>query len=241
MTEQTEAAFFDVDGTLTRGATLFRFLEFLLTAEGAPSSVYRAERQRLKAMTAMGVPRERTNRAYFENYAGRGAAYVARLAQEWYQAETRQGGLFHPAVLEACRRHSAAGRLTVLASGSFPALLAPIAAGLKADAVLCTRPEIRGGRYTGAVVRPMVGEEKARAVRRLAEDRAIALERSWAYGDHASDLPFLQVVGHPVVVGTGEPRLLAPALARPGWRRLPGAAAPSPVPAVPWAVRRRAA
>ncbi|MFC4606532.1 HAD family hydrolase [Streptomyces maoxianensis] len=227
MTPPAVAAFFDVDGTLTTGTTLFRFLEYRLAADGFPPSAYRGARQRLKAMTAVGVPRAVTNRAYFENYANLTEARVAAVAEDWFRAELRQGGFFNPAAVAAFRSHAAAGDLTVLVSGSFPACLAPMARYLGADLVLCSQPEIRDGRYTGAVHAPMIGVEKASAVRRLVAERAVSAAHSWAYGDHDSDLPLLELVGFPVVVGD-EDRVLADRAARLGWRRLPGAAVPPP-------------
>ncbi len=120
------AAFFDVDGTLTTATTLFRFLEYWLALDGQPPHVYRHERQRLRAMTAAGVPRTETNRAYFARYAGQDALDVAEAAEDWFRAEMRAGGFLHEPALEALYRHQAAGEPVVLVSGSFPALLAPL-------------------------------------------------------------------------------------------------------------------
>jgi phosphoserine phosphatase len=44
------------------------------------------------------------------------------------------------------------------------------------------------------------GAGKAAAVRELAAERRIDLVRSTAYSDSHTDLPFLEVVGHPVAV-----------------------------------------
>jgi HAD superfamily hydrolase (TIGR01490 family) len=104
-------------------------------------------------------------------------------------------------VLAALWRHAAAGDLTLLVSGSFPACLDPIARYVGADVVLCSLPEIRDGRYTGRIAVPMLGEAKAAAVRGAAAEHGVLLAESHAYGDHASDLPILDLVGHPVVVG----------------------------------------
>ncbi|MBR7672303.1 HAD-IB family phosphatase, partial [Streptomyces daliensis] len=159
------AAFFDVDGTLTTGTTLFRFLEYRFAAEGRPAHAYRHERQRLRAMTSGGVPRTETNRAYFASYAGLDASYVAELAAEWFSGELAHGGFLHgPAVAALCE-HQAAEEPVVLVSGSFPAALAPLARHLRVDAVLATEPEIVGGRYSGRVHTPMIGRAKADAAR----------------------------------------------------------------------------
>ena len=127
--------------------------------------------------------------------------------------------MFNKRVLTTLRRHHRAGEVIVLVSGSFPPCLDPIAAFVCADLVLCSRPQVREGRYTGDLAVPMVGERKAAAVRAEAAARGIALEHSLAYGDHLSDLPLLDLVGHPVVVGD-DPSLRDLAIRR-GWTRWP--------------------
>ncbi|MER7574337.1 HAD-IB family hydrolase [Streptomyces sp. NPDC126514] len=195
------AAFFDVDGTVINVTSMFRFLEFRLAAEGHPPSAYRYERQRLKAMTAAGVPRAETNRAYFASYAGADARAVAALAEQWFRAELDQGAFFNDQVVAALRGHQRAGDLVVLVSGSFRACLAPIARHLDADIVVCSDPETAYGVYTGQVERPMIGEAKADAVRTLGTTGGLDLAASTAYGDHGSDLPLLRMTGRAVVVG----------------------------------------
>ena len=195
------AAFFDVDGTVINATSMFRFLEFRLAAEGHPPSAYQHERQRLKAMTAAGVPRSETNRAYFASYAGADVRAVAALAEEWFRAELDRGGFYNDQVVEALRAHRRAGDLIVLVSGSFRDCLAPIARHLDADVVLCTDPETAHGQYTGRVARPMIGEAKAEAIHALTDRAALDLTASTSYGDHVSDLPLLRTTGRAVVVG----------------------------------------
>lgn len=219
------AAFFDVDGTLTGRTTLFDFLAFDMARRGLPPGEYRAAREHLAALTAAGAPRTATNREYFRLFAGRRAAELAELGRAWFRAALAEGGFFLPEALAAYRGHRRRGELTVLVSGSFAPCLDPIAAWLGADAVLCTRPETRAGRYTGRVRAPMVDDEKARAVRRLARARGLDLTRCHGYADHASDLPFLRAVGLPAVVG-GDPRMRAEAVHN-GWSVIEPGAAPA--------------
>ncbi|MFI5809206.1 HAD family hydrolase [Streptomyces sp. NPDC051561] len=225
----TRIAFFDVDGTLTAGTTLFRFLRHYLAARGHGAHEYDERRQRLAAMTAVGIPRERTNRAYFDNFRGAEAATVTRLAQEWFEAERRLGGFFHQPVLAALREHRRRGDRTVLVSGSFPACLGPLAEHLGVDDVWCTPPEIVNGRYTGGLLGPpMIGDAKADAVRLCASAHRIPPDACVAYGDHLSDLPMLRATGTAVVVGR-DPELLAHAATR-SWGLLPAAPPPPPLP-----------
>lgn len=213
------AAFFDVDGTVINVTSMFRFLEFRLAAEGRPPSAYRHERQRLKAMTAAGVPRTETNRAYFASYAGVGVREVAALAEDWFRTELGRGAFFNEQVVTALRRHQRDGDLVVLVSGSFRACLAPIARHLNADIVVCSDPETERGRYTGEVHRPMIGEAKAEAIRALTTTGALNLAESTSYGDHVSDLPLLRLTGRAVVVGD-DPELREQAR-RHGWQVWP--------------------
>ncbi|MBC2902831.1 HAD family hydrolase [Streptomyces cupreus] len=219
------AAFFDVDGTVINVTSMFRFLEFRLAAEGHPPSAYRYERQRLKAMTAAGVPRTETNRAYFASYAGADVRAIAALAEEWFRTELDRGALFNEHVVAALRRHQREGDLVVLVSGSFRACLAPIARHLDADIVVCSDPETAHGTYTGHVERPMIGEAKAEAVRTLSTTGRLDLPASTSYGDHISDLPLLRMTGRAVVVGD-DPEMREQAR-RHGWTVWPRTPAPT--------------
>jgi HAD superfamily hydrolase (TIGR01490 family) len=226
---RTRIAYFDVDGTLTTGTSLFGFLDYYLSATGHPPQDYQRAQQKLKAMTAMGVPREETNRAYFDNLVGAQAADVTDLAQEWFKSELRQGGYFNPHAVQALSEHQAAGHVTILVSGSFPALLEPIAAHLGTDETWCTSPEISHGRYTGRLTAPpMIGRHKAEAVLVAASAHRADVGECTGYGDHASDLPMLETTGHAVVVG-GDEELRRTARAR-GWRLLPSASPMMPPP-----------
>ncbi|MBI1759667.1 MAG: HAD-IB family hydrolase [Actinobacteria bacterium] len=213
------AAFFDVDGTLTAEPTIFRFLEYLLAAQGHPPSAYERERRRLQTMTTAGLPRSRALHMYFRNYAGLAADLVAEVGEAWFASELRGADLFNPTGLGAFRRHAAAGDLLVLVSGSFSACLDPLSRHLAADETICTQPEIRAGTYTGRITVSMVGQSKAAAVARLATERGISVAQSWGYGDHISDLPLLETVGHPVIVG--DDREMVALAGRRGWTRLP--------------------
>ncbi|WP_181793546.1 HAD family phosphatase [Streptomyces sp. WELS2] len=226
---RTRIAYFDVDGTLTTGTSLFRFLDYYLSATGHPPQAYQQARQKLKAMTAMGVPREETNRAYFANLAGAHAADVTDLAQEWFKSELAHGGYLNPHAVQALSEHQAAGHVTVLVSGSFPALLDPIAAHLGTDETWCTSPEISHGRYTGQLAAPpVIGHRKADIVLAAASAHRADVGECTGYGDHVSDLPMLETTGNAVVVG-GDRELRRTAQVR-GWRLLPSA---PPAPHLP--------
>ncbi|MFF0478731.1 HAD family hydrolase [Streptomyces sp. NPDC004284] len=217
------AAFFDVDETLITVKSMFGFLAFHLRAQGLGPDAYDRAEKELKDLAAQGVPREETNRLYYRHFAGHQAADVAQEGRRWFARELARDGFFHPRTLHHLRAHHAEGTVISLVSGSFPACLDPIAAHVGAHRVLCTRPRIENGVYTGELDgEPVIGEGKARAVRRAQAELGIDADACVAYGDHGSDLPMLLTARRRIVVGT-DPALLGH-LPGSGWSRLHQAA-----------------
>lgn len=214
------AAFFDVDGTLAAVSTMFRFLQFYLAWMGRPPDECNRRYRSLRTMTRLGFSREDLNRAFFTHLAGADADTVAELAERWYRAELGTGGFYHEPALAELRRHQRVGDYVVLVSGALPTCLQAIAADLCVDEIRCTEPEIRHGRYTGALTTPpMIGAEKAAAVRSVVARRGTTASACTAYGDHASDLPMLEACGRGVVVGDDTTLRTAARIHR--WRLLP--------------------
>ena len=141
------------------------------------------------------------------------------------------------------------------------AVLQEIADGLARelglDGALGSTCEIVDGVYTGRSLRACHAEGKAAAVRELAEREGYDLTVSYAYSDSHTDLPFLEAVGHPVVVNPDRelrriaaerdwPVLSFTDLAYPGGQRtvlpaLIGIPLALGAVAAVWAARRRAA
>lgn len=214
------AAFFDVDETLVTIKSMFRFLRHYWRAVGRPESDYLDVEAEFRTLPQRGVTRSESNRRFYAQFAGDPVDQVARFGREWFEQELGSPDLWHRPGLEALRRHRAAGDLVVLVSGSFPPCLDPLAAHLRADRVLCSRPATEAGRYTGELAVPMIGEAKGDAVRQLLAEHGLAAEQCFAYADHASDLPLLEAVGHPCVVGSDP--VLEARVRELGWATLAG-------------------
>ncbi|MFI8824644.1 HAD family hydrolase [Streptomyces sp. NPDC053431] len=205
MTSAGTLVFTDVDETLIRPKSLFDFLEFFFTGRygDAGARHARATRQHLARLQRAGAGREEANRAYYGAWRGQPAGEVAEWGRRWFD-ERRAGGAFYlPRTRAALRRHREEGAVLVLVSGAFDAVLDPIAADIGAAHVRGTRPHLRDGLYTGAVIGPpVIGEGKRAAVRAVLRGYPhVAADDCYAYGDHLSDLPMLTEVGRPVVVG----------------------------------------
>jgi HAD superfamily hydrolase (TIGR01490 family) len=222
-------ALFDVDETLIEPKSMLSFLAFLEREADAvplvPGAIARFTAASARAR-ALGASRSQLNRLYYELFGGAPAAAIVAAGARWYR-ETRQAygeRFFVPATRAALLAHAAAGAEIVLVSGSFAPCLDPLVAELAAalgDAVrltvLSARLRIRAGIYTGNLRPPQtIGIGKRVAAAALARRRpGVELGRCHAYGDHISDLPLLELVGHPHVVPRC-PELAAVARER-GW------------------------
>jgi HAD superfamily hydrolase (TIGR01490 family) len=96
--------------------------------------------------------------------------------------------------------HQLAGRDVVIVSASGTEVVEPIGALLGADHVVASSLEVVDGKYTGAIDHYVYAEEKARAIRDLAEDRGYDLAECYGYSDSVTDVPMLEAVGHAFAV-----------------------------------------
>lgn len=118
---------------------------------------------------------------------------------------------FYPEAIERMVWHAERGHLIVIVSGTLELLAERAARALEAELgerglainirICATRLEVKCDRCTGRVLgEAMFGEAKARAVRRIAADEDLDLQRCFAYGDSASDRWMLEAVGKPAAV-----------------------------------------
>ncbi|MFC7341083.1 HAD-IB family hydrolase [Saccharopolyspora griseoalba] len=96
--------------------------------------------------------------------------------------------------------HQEQGHDIVVLSASGQEVVAPIAKLLGADHWAGTRMVVADGRYTGEVEFYCSHENKVTAARELAVEHDYELDESFAYSDSVTDLPLLELVGHPTVV-----------------------------------------
>ena len=117
----------------------------------------------------------------------------------------------YPQAVERVAWHAERGHLIGIVSGTLEMLAERAARLLEAELlghgltskirVCATRLEEINERWTGRIVgEAMFGEAKARAVRRIAAEADLDLQRCFAYGDSASDRWMLEAVGKPAAV-----------------------------------------
>ncbi|MBT0767740.1 HAD-IB family hydrolase [Kineosporia sp. J2-2] len=216
--DPTAAAFFDVDNTIVRGASIFHL------AKGLYHRGFLTPRDILKFALQQGrflalgehphaLAEVQTRALAF--IAGRSVAEMRSIGEEVFE-EILTSKIW-PGTLALARMHEDAGQRVWLVTATPIEIAEVIAQRLALTGALGTISEHVDGRYTGQLVgAPMHGEAKADAVAALAEREGLSLRRCAAYSDSSNDIPLLSMVGHPVAINP-DGRLRAHARAN-GWQ-----------------------
>lgn len=196
------AAFFDLDRTLISGASAFPFA---------------VEAWRQGMATRADIARWTKEAVSFLIAGDKGdggsmdirSEFLARIEGAAVADLDRIGQAILPKLIERVRpesrklisMHHEAGRDTWIVSASPQRIVEPLAASLGMTGAIGTEGKVIDGRYTGELEGPFIyGPGKAEAVEKLASDRGYDLKLSYAYSDSVSDLPMMELVGHPVAV-----------------------------------------
>jgi HAD superfamily hydrolase (TIGR01490 family) len=197
------AAFFDVDNTLMRGASIYHFARGL-AARGmfGPRDLARLTWGQF-AFRMRGSENadhiDAAREAALAFVAGHSVADIVRLGEEIYD-DTMADRIWE-GTRELTQRHLQAGQRVWLVTATPVELANILARRLGLTGALGTVSESADGVYTGKLVGGLLhGDAKAAAVRALARREGLDLSRSSAYSDSFNDMPMLELVGHPNVV-----------------------------------------
>jgi HAD superfamily hydrolase (TIGR01490 family) len=151
--------------------------------------------------------------------------YLSAMVTDWDVAKVQRivsetlDSIVEPIIYEEAvaliREHQRLGRDVIIISSSGNEVVEPIGERLGVDLAIGTQMVVQDGRYTGEILFYAYGQHKAEAMEQLAQERGYDLADSYAYTDSVTDLPMLEVVGHPVATNP-EKELEALALER-GW------------------------
>jgi HAD superfamily hydrolase (TIGR01490 family) len=192
------AAFFDVDGTLlpgTFGEGIF--IRYLL--DHKVLTWKHMARYLVCVLSGGGFFRRlawERNKMYLKGLE-------AEVAREWAQRCFRDRVLqrLSNKGLAAVGDHLRRGHSVYLVSASLIDLVEPLQEYLHAHGVLATRLASEAGYLNGNTRGGFVyGQRKVELLHQCASQCNIDLDQSFAYSDHHSDIPLLEMVGHPVAV-----------------------------------------
>ncbi|WP_237385739.1 HAD-IB family hydrolase [Xenorhabdus sp. Sc-CR9] len=202
--------FLDVDETLINCKTLLAtFRYYLNEVHGAPVGEARFAyiMDTLSDAQAEGLnDRASLNQLYYRHFAGIDVASLSATCESWFNSigitllktQVWDEIVHHHHHHHHHHQHNAH---IVLVSGSYHACLQPLSRYIKANAVLCTELVSTQGVYTGELQSyPVIGEGKARHITDYIIQHRLSLRGSFAYGDHQSDVPMLEMADKKVVV-----------------------------------------
>ncbi len=223
-------AFFDFDGTLIDGySAAALYGHRIRNLEVGPAEIISTLR-----LTRGDTPTEeqfaQLMRTGIAGWAGRLEEDLVELGQRLFNTEIA-GKLFHEA-FRLVKAHQAMGHTVVIATSATRLQVAPMAAELGVEHILCTELAVEDGLITGEVAgRPPWAAGKQAAVSDFARRHRINLANSYGYANGDEDVAFLASVGRPTAVNA-QPRLRVVSAER-SWPQLTFRAGPGRLDPVP--------
>lgn len=189
-------AFFDLDRTLIKGFSAKDFFRTRLMsgkvtsreliAQFAGALSYAIGNNNFASMAAIGA----------KGVQGIDEKVFLDVGEEVYYKHL--AGAIFPESRALVAAHLAMGHTVAIVSAATPYQIEPIARDLKIPQVMCTRMEVKKGKFTGKLIEPTCwGEGKATAGLSLAQQHGLELGKCFFYTDSVEDLPLLEIVGNP--------------------------------------------
>ena len=198
----SSAAFFDLDNTVLRGASVFHLARGLYRRQFFTGRDIAAMLWKQAYYTVLGenlthVSQIREQALGF--VAGHTVDEIGRIGEEIYEEVMAEK--IWPGTRALAQAHLEAGDDVWLVTASPVEVATVFADQLGLTGALGTVAENVDGVYTGRLVgEPLHGPAKAVAVQALARERGYDLARCAAYSDSANDIPMLSLVGSPCAV-----------------------------------------
>src|SRR3990172_8969880 len=197
-----QAAFCDLDKTVIARSSALAFTGHLYKAGrlGPPVLFKGAMSQLLYVLFGADESHlDKSRDAMLALTKGCDRAEVERIVGE--ALEEVVAPLVYAEALFLIDEHMREGRRVFIVSASPEEVVRPLARYIGVNEIIATKARIDAdGKYTGEVEVYAYGKQKADAVRRIADAEGISLADSYAYSDSMTDLPLLELVGHPHAV-----------------------------------------
>ena len=197
---QKTPVFFDVDGTLVKGQTQEILVRYLYK-EGKVKFFFFIKIflwfliYKLNLVRDVFTIRKKT----FENFAGWKVTEFETLVEECFEKEIKPR--IFPEGLKLIQLYKRENYEIILTSASLSNVVEVLREELGTTFTLSTKLAVEKGRFTGKISGLIAyGENKVKMAKELVHTNKMSLEGSYAYTDHISDLPLLELVDNPVVV-----------------------------------------
>jgi len=197
-----EAAFFDLDKTVIARASVAAFGRPLYRGGLVSRTTVARALITQFVYLHLGASEDKLDRireSVLTMARGWDRGEVSRIVRETLDIVVEP--IIYAEALDLIEQHQRAGRRVYLVSASPSEIVEPLAEYLGVDGAIASRALVDAdNRYTGGMAFYCYGPFKAEAMHELAQAENIDLARSYAYSDSYTDVPMLEVVGHPVTV-----------------------------------------
>lgn len=197
------AAFFDIDGTISREGLISEMFKKMIRYELIENSksyreVEPAFIQWNKRLGDYDTYLLKMVDIYSETVKFTNPYHIAYIAQKVIE---QKGERVYTYSRERIKWHKDQGHIVIAISGSPAELVREMSVMYEMDDYRGTVYEIGpDGRYTGKIVPMWDSKSKEKTVAEMAEKHDIDLSASYAYGDTAGDFSMLKLVGHPYAI-----------------------------------------
>ncbi|MGX8702116.1 HAD family hydrolase [Caproiciproducens sp.] len=197
------AAFFDIDGTISREGLISEMFRKMIKYELIDNSKWDNEVEPAftrwdKRVGDYDIYLQKMVDIYTETVKNTSAFHIAYIAKKVIE---QKGERVYTYSRERIRWHKKQGHIVIAISGSPIELVSEVSRMYGMDDYRGTIYQVgKNGTYNGEIIPMWDSQSKRKAVLEMAEKHNIDLSLSYAYGDTNGDYSMLQLVGNPVAV-----------------------------------------
>ena len=197
------AAFFDVDGTISREGLISEMFRKMVKYELIDIKKWHREVEPAytkwnKRMGDYDHYLQKMVDIYTDTVQGTDHFHIEYIAKKVVE---QSGERVYTYTRDRVKWHKEQGHMVIAVSGSPVELVREMAEKYEMDDFKGTVYEIGENKmYTGKITPMWDSVSKSKAVKEMAEKHDIDLSESFAYGDTAGDFSMLQLVGHPYAI-----------------------------------------
>ena len=130
---------------------------------------------------------------------GKDRRFVRQVGQFFFERYLLE--IVRKRALKKIEWHKGKGHFTFIISSCPDIYIHSLTEQLGCDGYECSRLFYENTKFVGKLEgRDCVGAEKAHRLKLLVENKGLNLANSYAYSDHESDIPLLELVGNPIAV-----------------------------------------
>ena len=193
------AAIFDMDDTLHKGNTGWKFLRVLRKHRGVGLNMVFS--------FVFAYLQHKNDKLDFHEFLEKSSTYLEGIAVQYYRDLAKEAfekyyrKRLYVNAIKQIEWHRKQGHHIVIATTSIKDTMLPIAEYLKVDHVIALDMEHDGSYYNGKPKKPYCyGPGKRDNVLMYVKDADIDLSKSYFYTDAVLDITMLEVIGHPIAI-----------------------------------------